>query len=188
MGKRGRTGTDAAGRLGRLLPLGRRVRRYGAWPSGFTILEIIAVLVLLGILAVVAVNRLSSDVAARAEANALQAALRYAQSRAMADVYTWGLSFTSSGYTLVENNPHVTAVLPGQGGASRTMPSGVSLGWSLAAGSSIFFDWRGQPVTSTITNAGDSAPAASVTQSITVKQSGQDAVVVTVTPYTGFVP
>jgi len=154
--------------------------------SGFTLIEIIAVLVLIAILAIYAGNRLGRNNKAQVEAEALKAALRYAQSRAMADVYTWGVAFTSSGYTLVENNPNVNALLPGQGSASRNVPNGVTLSWSIAANNTIYFDWRGRPVTTAITTPGGNATAAAVNQTVSVTES--QAVTVTVVPYTGFIP
>ncbi|MHC1791903.1 pilus assembly FimT family protein [Solidesulfovibrio sp.] len=162
---------------------GRRCFRCTA--RGFTMIEAVVVLLLLGIIAVYAVSRTEDhQFKAVAEADALRAALRYAQSRAMADIYTWGISLNAGGYQLVEDNPGVSgATLPGQGGASHTMPSGVTLG---GAGL-ILFDWRGQPVTGNITAIGGTAAAASAYQNITVTASTATETVV-VTPYTGFIP
>ena len=154
---------------------------------GFTLLEIVAVLLLIGVLTIVAVNRISNDTDAIVEADALRSALRYAQSRAMADVYTWGIVFSSGSYRVFGDNPNVTAILPGQGGDTRNLPSDVSMGWSLATGNTVYFNWRGQPVTSAIVNSSDAQNPATVSQTITLTQSGHN-VVVTITPYTGFVP
>ena len=159
----------------------RRRRKEG----GFTLIEVVAVLVVLGMLVFMVGRRVNTiNSGAVAEADVLKAALRYAQARAMADIYTWGISLNAGGYQLVEDNPGVTgATLPGQGGASHTMPSGVTLG---GAGL-ILFDWRGQPVTGNITAIGGTAAAASAYQNITVTASTATETVV-VTPYTGFIP
>jgi prepilin-type N-terminal cleavage/methylation domain-containing protein len=154
---------------------------------GFTLIESIAVLILVGLLATYAAVRLDSNNTARLEAEALKAALRYAQSRAMADVYTWGLAFTAGGYTLVGHNPGAAGTaLPGQGSASRTMPAGVGLATTGLTNNAILFDWRGQPVTAAITTPGDPSRPATTVQTVTVTQSS--GVTVDVTPYTGFIP
>lgn len=174
-GKTARAGNNICPALG---------RRDGC--AGFTLLEIVCVLVLVALLAVVASNRLATNTKAVIEADALKAVLRYAQARAMSDVYTWGVRFSAGGYTLLENNPNVAAVLPGQGTATRTMPSGVNIATAGLTNNTIYFDWRGQPVTAAITAIGGaSTPAASVQ---TIRLTESSAVSVTVTPYTGFVP
>lgn len=153
---------------------------------GFTLVEALCVLLLIGILAIFVGNRISGDTKAIAESDALKAALRYAQARAMSDVYTWGIRFTSGSYMLVEDNPNVSAVLPGQGSATRTMPTGVRIATAGLAENTIYFDWRGQPVTAAIaTIGGASTPANSVQ---TVRLTETNTFSVTVTPYTGFIP
>lgn len=165
---------------------GRGLVVVGQGPCGFTLIEAAVVLLLLGVLSVYAINRMgSSGVAAIAEADALRAALRYAQSRAMADIYTWGISLSSNGYTLVEDNPNIgTPPLPGQGSSSRSMPDGVTLGGNTSL---VLFDWRGQPVSGHITTIGGTASAVTGYQGITVMESSTTESVV-ITPYTGFVP
>lgn len=166
----------------------RKKGESGALPrlrTGFTLVEIVVVLAVLGILAISVLNRFESkNLQALAEADALRAVLRYAQARAMADVYTWGVSFNSTSYSLFSNNPSQTGhALPGQGSSTHTLTSGVTLSGT----SPIIFDWRGQPVTGYVTTAGGSATAATGYQNITVTESGGSAGI-TVTPYTGFVP
>nr|WP_144311533.1 prepilin-type N-terminal cleavage/methylation domain-containing protein [Desulfonatronospira thiodismutans] len=75
---------------------------------GFTMLEIVAVLVILGVLAAVAVNRFT-DIGAKdvAAANTLKVHLRYAQLRAMGDVNDWGIEIEADTYTLVRDNGNV---------------------------------------------------------------------------------
>ena len=153
--------------------------------AGFSLIEIIAVLVLLGLLALAVINRPGTKgVQAITEADALRAALRYAQSRAMADVYTWGISISAGSYQLVEDNPSVAnAILPGQSSASRNMPAGVTL----SGANLVLFDSRGQPVTTNIAVAGGASVAASTNQVINVTAT-PTVEAVTVTPYTGFIP
>lgn len=156
--------------------------------AGVTLIEAIAVALLMAILAIFVMNRPSWNNRAEIEADALKSALRYAQSRAMADVYTWGIQFTADGYSLVDDNPSVThPLLPGQGGATRNMPSGVTIATSdLGENKTVYFDWRGRPVKSPITSPGGAADPVTDWQTITLTQDkGVDVVV---TPYTGFVP
>lgn len=152
---------------------------------GFSVIEVVAVLVLLAVLGVAAFNSLStSGTRAVAVADGLRAAIRYAQSRAMADVYTWGITISSNGYALYTNNPAAAGqALPGQGSNVYAMPSGVTLGGDAV----VAFDWRGQPVTGNVTSPGGTATARTTPVGITVRESSTS-VAVTVTPYTGFVP
>ncbi len=170
--------------------------------GGFTLLEVIAVLAVLGVLAAVVLTRFGTgNVSAVTEAEIFKACLRYAQTRAMGDISTWGVSIAADGrsYTLFTNNPSVgTPVLPGVGSATRTLPAGVSVSVSGAVGAanSIVFDFRGRPVDKG--GSGDTAngreyqkqavanwPAA-LARDITLTFSGEGAVAVVVRRQTGF--
>lgn len=87
--------------------------------SGFTLLEVITVLIILGIIAAVAVSRYrdtgADDVAV---ANTLKAHLRYAQLRAMGDIVDWGIEIEADKYTLVRDNGSVPN-LPGENSAEN---------------------------------------------------------------------
>jgi MSHA pilin protein MshC len=87
--------------------------------KGFTLIEVIAILVVLGILAVVVLSRGSATEAEklRAEIDTLKAHIRYAQYLALNDMAPtrWGIAINGSSYTLVRNlngdgstfdNPH----------------------------------------------------------------------------------
>lgn len=164
--------------------------RGSATRGGFSLLEVIGVLIVLGVLAVVVVNRLEPrNPQAVAEADALRSVLRYAQSRAMSDVYTWGVRLTSSSYELVTGNTSQTPVLLGQSTATHSLPDGVTCsGWNIANKDAIiWFNWRGEPVTDIISSLDATADPVGVTQTVTLTESGLP-VTVTVTPFTGFVP
>lgn len=159
---------------------GSRLPRAKGRCRGVTLIEVLLVLLVLGILFVAAIVHMGrSNARAIIEADALRSVLRYAQSRAMADIHTWGVSLSSSGYALFTNNDNQTPLLPGQGGNTHAMPDGVSL----SGASSIAFDWRGQPVSV----SGATPALVGDYQYIYVTESGQSTRI-TITPQTGFVP
>ena len=139
-------------------------------PSGFTLIEIMATLILLGVLAVGAVSVLpGSNVSLVTEADRLSSHLRYAQIRAQADTYQWRLWFEDS-TTTYKIGPVVVPgagfglgdIIPGTGGArERTLTNGVTT----VSGTTIHFDSWGRPVS----DAGALLPE----QTITLSRAGQ---------------
>ncbi len=109
--------------------------------AGFTILELVAGLVLLGILAAVAVAMYDDGNAdAIAEAETFKSHLRYAQIRAMGDIYPWTITVGGGSYTLSTTNPSIGApILPGESGATHSVRDGVSV-----SDGTFTFDWRGR--------------------------------------------
>ena len=124
--------------------------------SGFTLIEVVAVLIILAILSAVAVSRVSTDRSSlRSELNDLKAALRYAQQMAVASdsTITFGVTVTANGYTLVRtggsgNQPR----LPGEESSSHSFSR-----VSATAGTFNFNEWGGL--------ATGSATATTLTQS-----------------------
>lgn len=110
--------------------------------SGFTLIEIIAVLVILAIVGAIAVSRMGPNPAnLRTELNNLKAALRYAQQMAIASdsTITFSIAVTASGYTIVRtggtgNQP----LLPGEGSSAHSFD-----GVSATAGTFNFNEWGG---------------------------------------------
>ena len=110
--------------------------------GGFTLLEIIAVLVLVGILSAVAVSRFTdADAEDVAAANTLKLHLRYAQLRAMGDTVPWGISFTGNSYELQKNGSTAPVNLPGENGTTITL-SGLTMSPTTTV---TFSAARGQP-------------------------------------------
>ena len=117
---------------------------------GFTIIEIVGVLVLLSIIAVAAVSILpASNVSLAGEANRLSSHLRYAQIRAQADIYQWRLVFIDDttyeiGYVEIPGEGFKRQIVPGEGAGALqgTMTDGVTA----TAPTPIQFDSWGRPV------------------------------------------
>ena len=126
---------------------------------GFTLLEIIAILVILGIISAVAVSRVTDtradDLAA---ANTLKAHLRYAQLRTMGDMNDWGIKVESGSYILMrkddngtwkegcwDNNDRPHCLLPGENSFEKSFEK-----TSVTSGAGVvgFSAARGQPTDS----------------------------------------
>ncbi len=155
-----------------------RTRRFSG-SGGFTLLETIAVMVLIAVLAAVAVVSMASTTANRASiaARALQRDLAYARQRAMATgLRTWVFFDTGAETWDVREED---AAAPGKAGATtltdpadgapmiETLGSGTSIGVGITSAvfdgdDEIGFDWLGQPL-----NSAESALAADGTVTLT---------------------
>lgn len=88
--------------------------------SGFTILEVVTVLAILGIISALAVSTISiniDDTKRDEQLNVLKAHLRYAQARAMNSDFNWGIKFDTinSKYWLFKGTAQTTKIrLPGE--------------------------------------------------------------------------
>ena len=147
--------------------------------SGFTAIEIIAVILIIAIVGVLAISRMTSTKTynVAAEVEILKANLRYAQFRALSDAdtaygvnnVTWGIKiYGTSSYTLQRNGTDATTHFPGENAPTHTMPNGISI-----SGSNVTFDVWGSPVEENI--------------SITITD-GISSKTITVTKNTGFIP
>lgn len=121
--------------------------------NGFTIIEIIAVLLLIGIITVISASWLTSSsvYSVVSEAEALKANLRYAQLRAMGDAdtnigangVTWGIAFAAGSYTLQKNGNTASTNLPNESSPVHNLPSGIAI--TTGAGTSVTYDTWGSP-------------------------------------------
>jgi MSHA pilin protein MshC len=157
----------------------QRRRRFGG-QRGFTLFEVVMVLLILGVISYFAATRLfSGDAPSQsAEMELLKNHLRYAQSRAMNSESSWGVKFGSSTrYWLFKDPDENTVIrLPGVESADGVMElSGIQV--SLPPGNKITFDQFG-------------SPGSSVIPSITVQPKGGGSALpsITVTKNTGFIP
>ena len=146
--------------------------------KGFTLIEIIAVLIIIGILGAVIVSRATSpNNELFAQTEVIKGHLRYTQERSMNTNAVWYLQFSGNTYTLYRAGTAQT--LPGESGTVVT--PGVTLAWT--GGTNIFsFDGHGRPCT-------DATAATLLTTARTVTLThNSDSAVITVTPNTGFIP
>lgn len=114
-------------------------------PAGFTLIEVIAILTIIGIISAVAITKLSSTASysVMSEADIVKSHLRYAQLRAMSDEVPWGISFTAGSYTLLKNGVTATTNLPNENSAIHNLQSGVTI--TSGAGTTISYDNWGSP-------------------------------------------
>jgi len=133
----------------------RRVIRKGRFcgQGGFTLFEIIMVLLLLGLVSYFAATRLFSDdiPTQAAELELLKNHLRYAQSRAMNSESSWGIKFGSSTrYWLFKGTEENTVIrLPGVESSDGVMELR-SIQVTPPSGNKITFDSFGSPGAATI--------------------------------------
>ncbi len=128
---------------------------------GFTLIETIAVLIILGIISAVVVVRMTNmdsyDLSSQVEV--VKSHLRYAQNRAMTANEEWGINFsTSTTYYLFEGDGSTTPVrLPGENNATVDINAKKSK-LTINNPQRITFDGRGSPGSDSITlqtNAGN---------------------------------
>jgi prepilin-type N-terminal cleavage/methylation domain-containing protein len=110
--------------------------------KGFTILEVIAVIIIIAVLLAVTVSRVISpqSISALTEADILKMHLRYAQLRALSDDVSWGISLNGSSYTLLRNGNTAPYNLPNESSPTHALPGGITV-----SGSTVTFDQWGSP-------------------------------------------
>jgi|GEM_PF-698566 len=153
---------------------------------GFTLIEIIGVLVILGILAAVVSHSVDTrQETLSGELDTLKANLRYAQSLGFSQAYlpagsapiVWGINAANNTYTLQRNGAaQANVFLPGTNSATHTMPSTINISTA-----SVHFNFRGVP-----TDAAGNVSGADTTFTLSFSDGGHS-MPATVTRQTGFV-
>lgn len=149
---------------------------------GFTLVEVITILVILGILAVVIAPKALRPSMAGPRASEIASQLRYLQLRAMKEkTVNWGLKCDGTNYWGFNgtnaDDVNARSALPGEAGATVALTSK-----SMAmTGFTVFFDQYGIPY------APDSATKLASTLSVTITEGGGSATL-SITPETGYIP
>ncbi len=162
----------------------------GRHQGGFTLIEVIAVLIILGILSVVALSR-STDMEASlySETEVIKTHLRYAQTQAMnRTTLSWGIKCDGTSYWLFEgtNPDSQIRVLPDNAAGNDNKLSLATKKVGLSS-FTVFFDGRGIPYSAYTSETSNTPLAAALV--LTVTSQGSSATrTITITPFTGYIP
>lgn len=177
------------------MPFRRLLHNHSTDDSGFTLLEVIVVMVLIAVFTVMAIAQYAnSNVSLISQTHVLAAHLRYAQMRSLNTDSQWGILYdhNSGRYQLFKDATTQIELLPGEdhdsvniGAMGITIASAVGAATPAVQDFDIRFDSWGSPLLSDTI----AAPAAiTTTFTLQLNQSGHATQSLTVTPNTGFIP
>ena len=131
-------------------PIAARRINAGDCPDGFTMIEVLAVLLVLAVIMTVILTRTPSiERDAYAQAAVIRSHLRFAQSLAMGNnIENWGITFTPHSYTLLLNGSPADLPLPNDTSSTHNLPDGLSI--TDGIGTLLFDEW-GSPGPDNIT-------------------------------------
>ncbi len=149
--------------------------------SGFTMIEIVSVLVIIGIMAAVAITRMTGtkEYELASQVDVVKTHLRLAQSRAMNSNQIWGLNISGNTFYSLFNNANTANVvrLPNQDADNVTLPQGMTI-----TTGTVSFDAWGRPYSDaagTIAQIGE--------RTLTISKGG-DSRTISITQNTGYIP
>lgn len=163
-------------------------------PAGFTLVEIIVVLLLMSIVGAVALGRsvTTTQIDLASETEKIRSHLRFAQAEAMkrSDA-VWGIKFESGKYWMIKRKipgSDEEVRLPGveypSGSNKVSLPSGFSLTWNPS--DTIFFNRIGKPYQSYVSNT-DEALNTELTAEMQVTVASGESRIIRIEPETGLV-
>jgi prepilin-type N-terminal cleavage/methylation domain-containing protein len=126
---------------------GRGRTRPRSAPTGFTLLEIMVMMIILSILAAVAMARLMDpgEVDLTVHVDAAKVHYRYAQALSMGTLNPWGIRRGTGVYNLFKaDDPGTARMLPGEDSTTVTLPAGMTISLS-SGGNDISFSAWGVP-------------------------------------------
>lgn len=146
--------------------------------KGFTLIEVVAVLLILGVLAAVAVARsVDSQAELTSQVDVIKSHLRYAQSRAMATEEVWGVTSTGATYYLFrDNDENQKVTFPGEDADVVTLSD---KNITFMEKVKVTFDETGRP------SRGGTLMTAS--DNLTIKDKNGQKKIITIVAYTGYI-
>ena len=170
-------------------PLYKQTHSFRDAQSGFTMLEVVLVLILIAVLTALVVSRNSNSAAQaklRGQADLLKSQLRYAQARSLNATQVWGMKAQSNNLWLFNGGDDTNQlILPGEGATPVVYnPVTGDLKGITLTDFTVSFDDLGQPYNSDDGSANKLSNSLEITVS---SASGGTPIKIKITPNTGFI-